>query len=44
MLGRWTPQEALALLGVQWLYVAAFFVVTRAAWRSGLRYYAAYGG
>ncbi len=44
MLGRWSRGEALELLAAQWAYVALFFVVTRIAWRSGLRHYAAYGG
>jgi len=44
MLGRWSRLQALELLGVQWIYVAMFLLATRAAWRSGLRYYAAYGG
>jgi ABC-2 type transport system permease protein len=44
MLGRWSPGEALQLLGAQWAYVLFFFLVTRVAWRSGLRHYAAYGG
>jgi ABC-2 type transport system permease protein len=44
MLGRWSRIEALELLGAQWAYVLLFLVVTRAAWRSGLRHYAAYGG
>jgi len=44
MLGRWTHFEALELLAAQWAYVLVFFVVTRVAWRSGMRHYAAYGG
>jgi len=44
MLGRWSRGEALELLLAQWLYVALFFALTRVAWRSGLRHYAAYGG
>jgi ABC-2 type transport system permease protein len=44
MLGRWSRGEALELLAAQWAYVAVFFVLTRVAWRSGLRHYAAYGG
>src|SRR5262249_33596327 len=44
MLGRWTEAQALQLLGVQWLYVVFLLACTRFAWRSGLRYYAAYGG
>jgi ABC-2 type transport system permease protein len=44
MLGRWSQAQALQLLGVQWIYVVFFFLCTRFAWRSGLRYYAAYGG
>jgi ABC-2 type transport system permease protein len=44
MLGRWSHAQGLELLGVQWIYLAAFFLLTRVAWRSGLRHYAAYGG
>jgi ABC-2 type transport system permease protein len=44
MLGRWSHAQALELLGAQWAYVAFFLLCTRTAWRSGLRYYAAYGG
>ena len=44
MLGRWNHEQALQLLGVEWIYVAFFFLCTRTAWRAGLRYYAAYGG
>ena len=44
MLGRWSPTEALQLLGAQWAYVLLFLLATRVAWRSGLRHYAAYGG
>jgi len=44
MLGRWSLMEALELLGVQWVYLAALLLLTRTAWRSGLRHYAAYGG
>ena len=44
MLGRWTRVEALELLAAQWAYVAVFFLLTRVAWRSGIRHYAAYGG
>jgi ABC-2 type transport system permease protein len=44
MLGRWSRLQALELLGVQWIYLAMLMLATRAAWRSGLRYYAAYGG
>lgn len=44
MLGRWSRAEALGLLFAQWGYVALFALVTRIAWRSGLRHYAAYGG
>ena len=44
MLGRWSRGEALSLLAAQWAWVAAFFLVTSMAWRSGLRHYAAYGG
>jgi ABC-2 type transport system permease protein len=44
MLGRWSRGESLELLAAQWAYVAVFFVLTRVAWRSGLRHYAAYGG
>ena len=44
MLGRSSRLEALELLGAQWAYVLAFLLVTRVAWRSGLRHYAAYGG
>ena len=36
--------EALSLLGVQWVYLAGLILLTRAAWRNGLRHYAAYGG
>jgi ABC-2 type transport system permease protein len=44
MLGRATRAEAVALLGAQWAYVLFFYLVTRVAWRSGMRHYAAYGG
>jgi ABC-2 type transport system permease protein len=44
MLGRWSRGEALELLLAQYAYVALFFALTRVAWRSGLRHYAAYGG
>jgi ABC-2 type transport system permease protein len=44
MLGRCTRMEALELLAAQWAYVLVFLLVTRVAWRSGLRHYAAYGG
>ena len=44
MLGRWSRTEALSLLGVQWVYLAGLILLTRAAWRNGLRHYAAYGG
>ena len=44
MLGRWSRMEALSLLGVQWVYLAGLILLTRAAWRNGLRHYAAYGG
>ena len=44
MLGRWSRGEALELLAAQWAYVALFLMITRFAWRSGLRHYAAYGG
>jgi ABC-2 type transport system permease protein len=44
MLGRHTLPEAVALLGAQWLYVAAFLLATNLVWRAGLRRYAAYGG
>jgi ABC-2 type transport system permease protein len=44
MLGRWTRMEAIELLAAQWAYAAVFLLVTRVAWRSGLRHYAAYGG
>ena len=44
MLGRWPRLQALELLGVQWIYLAALLLLTRLAWRRGLRHYAAYGG
>jgi len=44
MLGRWSRTEALELLAAQWAYALVFLLVTRVAWRSGLRHYAAYGG
>jgi viologen exporter family transport system permease protein len=44
MLGRWSRGEALELLAAQWAYVAGLFLLTRVAWRSGIRHYAAYGG
>ena len=44
MLGRWSRVEALELLAAQWAYVLVFLLVTRVAWRSGIRHYAAYGG
>jgi ABC-2 type transport system permease protein len=44
MLGKQTPQHALALLGAQWLYVAAALLATNLVWRAGLRRYSAYGG
>jgi ABC-2 type transport system permease protein len=44
MLGRWTRVEALELLAAQWAYVLVFLLVTKVAWRSGIRHYAAYGG
>jgi ABC-2 type transport system permease protein len=44
MLGRWPRAVALELLAAQWAYIAVLFLVTRVAWRSGLRHYAAYGG
>jgi ABC-2 type transport system permease protein len=44
MLGRWSRGEALELLLAQYAYVAFLLVLTRVAWRSGIRHYAAYGG
>jgi viologen exporter family transport system permease protein len=44
MLGKPSRMEALALLGGQWLYVAAALVATNLMWRAGLRRYSAYGG
>ena len=44
MLGRCSRLDALELLAAQWAYVIGFLLVTRVAWRSGLRHYAAYGG
>lgn len=44
MLGRWSRLDALELLAAQWAYVAVFFLLTRVAWRWGIRHYAAYGG
>ena len=44
MLGKHTPQHALALLGAQWLYLAAALLATNLVWRAGLRRYSAYGG
>lgn len=44
MLGKHGRGEALALLGGQWLYVAAALLATNLVWRAGLRRYSAYGG
>jgi ABC-2 type transport system permease protein len=44
MLGKHGRGEALALLGGQWLYVAAALLATNLIWRAGLRRYSAYGG
>jgi ABC-2 type transport system permease protein len=45
VLVRMTPRRTAFLeLGVQWLFVAALALAARAAWRTGLRRYSAFGG
>jgi ABC-2 type transport system permease protein len=44
MTGAHDRAEALALLGRQWLWVAATFLVVSFVWRRGLARFAAYGG
>ncbi len=43
-IGMHTPAQALPLLGLQWLWVGIFFVITMAVWRGGVRRFAAFGG
>ena len=42
-LGRLTPQEALVGVGIQLAWIVVGFVLMRAAYRAGIRRYAAYG-
>jgi ABC-2 type transport system permease protein len=44
LVGMLPRPRALADLGVQWLLVAALFLLTREMWRLGTRRFAAYGG
>lgn len=44
LVGLQTRSAALTDLGIQWAYVAVFFVAALAAWRSGVRRFAAFGG
>lgn len=44
MTGAHHRSDALALLGVQWAWVAVALGVTALMWRAGLRRFAAYGG
>ncbi|MBN2414658.1 ABC-2 family transporter protein [bacterium] len=43
LLGRLTPQEALAGIGAQIVWLAIGFTILRRAWRAGLRIYSAVG-
>ena len=42
--GLLTRQQALVELCIQWGWIAALFIGARAAWRAGLRHFAAFGG
>jgi ABC-2 type transport system permease protein len=42
--GLLTRQQALVELAIQWGWIAALFLGARAAWRAGLRHFAAFGG
>ena len=43
LMGRFSASEALALLGVQWLFVAGVITGALLIWRRGLRRYEAFG-
>jgi ABC-2 type transport system permease protein len=42
--GLLTRQQALLELAIQWGWIALLLAGVRAAWRSGLRHFAAFGG
>lgn len=44
LLGTHTRADALALLAVQWAWIAVFGLIVWALWRRGVRRFAAYGG
>jgi len=44
LVGLLTPGAALRQLAAQWIYVIATGIAARAAWRAGVRRYAAFGG
>ena len=44
LVGLLRPGEALRQLAIQWAYVVLAFAGALAAWRSGVRRFAAYGG
>ena len=44
VIGLLPREQALLELGVQWAWIALLLVVVRAAWRSGLRHFEAFGG
>jgi ABC-2 type transport system permease protein len=44
MTDRYDPAQALAMLGRQWLMVAAMLAIVAIVWRGGAKRFAAYGG
>jgi viologen exporter family transport system permease protein len=44
VIGLLPREQALAELAIQWGWIALLLVLVRAAWRSGLRHFAAFGG
>jgi ABC-2 type transport system permease protein len=44
LIGLQTRSSALTQLGIQWMYVALFFVAALAVWRRGVRRFSAFGG
>ena len=44
IVGLLPRQQALLELAVQWGWIAVLLLGARAAWRSGLRHFAAFGG
>jgi ABC-2 type transport system permease protein len=44
LIGMETRVSALRELGLQWIYVAVFFLLSLAVWRAGVKRFAAYGG